>query len=103
MICKFTFAKLVDKCKTETAMMSSVCDFTMHPAYQEIIDLGYDVIPLLLRELALRPDHWFWALRTITNVDPVPHADRGDIKKMTKAWLQWGRDQGYEIPSVEKP
>lgn len=92
------FAGLASQWKAETAMMSSVCDFAMHPAYQRIIGLGHDAVPLLLRELALRPDHWFWALKVISNVDPVPPSDRGNVRKMTEAWLRWGREQGYEIP-----
>ena len=92
------FVELVDKWKAETAMTSSVSDFSMHPAYQRIIGLGREAVPLLLRELALRPDHWFWALKAITGVDPVPPSDRGNISKMTEAWLRWGREQGHEIP-----
>jgi len=32
-------------------------------AYQQIIDMGLAVIPLILRELEQRPNHWFAALR----------------------------------------
>ena len=35
----------------ETDHLSSMSDASRHPAYQEIIQLGPDVLPLLLRDL----------------------------------------------------
>jgi hypothetical protein len=67
----------------------------MHPAYQMIIGMGPEAVPLLLRELESNVDNWFWALRAITEEDPVPASARGDGEAMAKAWLDWGRDQGY--------
>src|SRR5438067_1756709 len=66
------------------------------PAFQEIISLGEAVVPLMLQDLKERPRHWVWALPRITGVDPVPAADRGNIGKMTEAWLRWGREHGYQ-------
>jgi len=59
-----------------------------HPAYQEIISLGEAVVPLLLREVAREPDHWFSALKAITGANPVSPSDRGHIDKMAAAWLE---------------
>jgi hypothetical protein len=69
---------------------------TSHPAYRQIASMGHRALPLILRELRREPDHWFWALKEITKVNPVPEADRGDIEKMAKHWLAWGRAQGYD-------
>jgi len=66
---------------------------TRHPAYQQIIALGPPVIPLILRELRERPDHWFWALNAITGEDPVGPED--DFDQAVEAWLRWGRERGY--------
>jgi hypothetical protein len=66
-----------------------------HPAFQEIISLGEAVVPLMLRDLEKRPRLWVWALGRITGADPVPVADRGNIAKMSEAWLRWGREHGY--------
>jgi hypothetical protein len=41
-------------------------DMVTHPAYQQIIGLGKEALPLLFGELRRAPDHWFWALRAIT-------------------------------------
>jgi hypothetical protein len=66
-----------------------------HPAFQEIIGLGAAVVPLMLRDLAERPRLWVWALPQITGANPVPPSDRGNIHKMTEAWLRWGKENGY--------
>ena len=89
------FARLAAQWRSETAMLSSVTEMAMHPAYQAIIGLGPEVVPLLIRDLAGQPSHWFWALKAITGIDPVAPADRGNVKKMIDAWLEWGTEQGY--------
>ena len=52
-----------------------------HPAYQEIIAMGSEVVPLLLRDLEQNGNHWFWALKVITGADPVPSEDRGKVEQ----------------------
>lgn len=89
------FHTLATRWYAETALLSSVSEMAMHPAYQEVIGLGRNAVPFLLRELQQQPRHWFWALRAITGEDPVPPDQRGKIREMTAAWLQWGREQGY--------
>jgi len=66
----------------------------MHPAYQQIIGMGQDALPLLIEELRREPDHWFWAMQAITGVNPVPPENRGNVAKMTQAWLAWAQQQG---------
>jgi hypothetical protein len=65
----------------------------MHQSYQEIIGLGAQVIPLILRDLAATADHWFWALRAITREDPTRPGD--SVDQAAQAWLRWGRENGY--------
>jgi hypothetical protein len=67
---------------------------TASPAYQQIIRMGHVVVPLILKELKERPDHWFVALSAITGADPIRAGDRGRLEKMTSAWLDWGRERG---------
>jgi hypothetical protein len=40
--------------------------------YQQIIGMGWSVVPLMLEELQREPDQGFWALEAITDVNPVP-------------------------------
>ena len=88
------FLRLRDQWKAECAHESSTQRMVMHSAYQRIVGMGKDALPFLLRELATNVDAWFWALRAITEADPVPEEARGNGTAMAQAWLQWARDQG---------
>src|SRR5947207_15496115 len=76
------FHDLVKLWKRERGPYSSSAQLAQHPAYQQIIDLGPDVVPLLLRELERQPDHWFRALHALTGADAVPVANRGKVREM---------------------
>ena len=88
------FLELAKQWRAETAPLSSLTDISMHPCYQQIIGLGPQAVPLLLMELEKEPEHWFWALKAITGIDPVHPEDRGRIERMTEAWLAWGKEEG---------
>lgn len=92
---KRTFNKLARKWKRETINVSSMQQMVLHPAYGEIIGLGGDAIPLILKELEKEPDFWFWALMSLTREDPVTEEIRGDLKAMREVWLDWGIGHGY--------
>jgi hypothetical protein len=89
------FQQLASVWRKEVAPLSSVTAMSQHPAYQEIIALGPDVVPILLRELEQRPDHWFVALHELTGAAPVPPEDRGKLDRMAAAWLRWAKEHGY--------
>jgi hypothetical protein len=88
------FHELVQWWHAEVGPVSSTTEMAMHPAYQQIIGLGPEAVPLILRELEKKPDHWFWALKAITSADPVDPTQRGRVEEMAKAWLKWGHGQG---------
>ncbi len=75
--------------------LSSTAMIAEHPAYREIIEMGRDAIPLILRDLAKSPLQWFWDLSSIAGETPVRPDDRGDVDAMTAAWLDWGRRNLY--------
>ncbi len=89
------FRGLVDVWRRECAVLSSTTQKAIHPAYQQIIGMGRDALPLILRELEETPDHWFWALKAISGEDPVPPEGVGKTPEMTESWLHWGRERGY--------
>lgn len=91
------FDALATQWRAETGDLSSTTKRILHPAYQQIIGLGPTAVPVLLRELEHRPDHWFHALRAITSADPVRPEQRGDLDAMAGAWVEWGRSQGYLV------
>jgi hypothetical protein len=90
------FRQLEATWMAEVGYSSSARVLSEHPAFREIVALGPAVVPLMLCDLAKRPRLWVWALPEITGVDPVPELDRGNIAKMSEAWLRWGRAPGYQ-------
>jgi hypothetical protein len=88
------FRELADEWRQETRFESSMSAITSHRAYRNIISLGDEVVPLLLRELRRRPEPWFAALRELTGADPVKPEHRGDTGAMADAWLRWGGGHG---------
>ena len=68
-----------------------------HPAYQQIIGMGWEVLPLILRDLKESNADWFWALTAITGANPISTEIAGNITRMTEAWLQWARAKGYDV------
>lgn len=89
------FMRLKKEWEDNTAHLSSVTESAKHPAYQQIIGMGPVAIPLILEEMRRKAGHWFWALKAITGEDPILPEQRGRIKQMTEAWLQWGKKHGY--------
>ena len=89
------FRRLAASWQKAVAHHSSTTVRNNHPAYREIIRLGPEVVPLLLRDLEENHTHWFSALRQITGADPIPQSAAGNIPKMAEAWLRWAKDNGY--------
>lgn len=89
------FKRLAQQWRREVMHLSSTTARVRHPAYEKIIQMGPDILGLLLRELAERGGHWFTALERITGEDPVNARDSGSVVKMAKAWIEWGRQKGY--------
>ncbi len=92
-----TFERLADEWEHDRPRGADIEQMTKHPAYQRIIAMGEPAVPWLLQRLAEKPDHWFVALNAITGARPVSPESRGRIKEMAQAWLNWGRQQGYDL------
>lgn len=56
------FNQLAERWKQETNGCSLVRSMAMHPAYLEIIRCGEKMIPFILKDLQVKPSHWFIAL-----------------------------------------
>lgn len=89
------FSDLFAEWKGATKVTSSLTEIVTHPAYQRIIGMGPSALPFIIRSLEREPDHWFWALRAITGDDPVQPEDRGRLRRMAAAWLEWAREHGW--------
>jgi hypothetical protein len=89
------FRRLAAAWHKAVAHHSSTTVRNSHPAYREIIGMGPDVVPLLLRDLEANHTHWFCALREITGIDPIPESAAGNIPQMVEAWVRWARENGF--------
>ncbi len=87
------FSNLAHRWHRETDHLSVISQKVLHPAYQQMIGLGPDAVPLILHELLVRPGHWSWALNAITGEDPVLD-DQGGFGAVRESWLNWGREHG---------
>ena len=89
------FRDLAARWKAAAGVTSSLTERFAHPAYKEIIATGEPALTCLFAEVEREPDWWFAALKSITGADPVAATSRGKLGEMTRAWLEWGRAQGY--------
>mgnify|MGYP001616955665 CR=1 FL=1 len=89
------FVELADQWHAETGHLSSTTQIAMHPAYQRIIGMGQEAVPLILNDLRAKGGHWYWALSAITDASPVPLSAAGNMRAVRDAWLDWGRQRGF--------
>ena len=88
------FACLAEKWREETGALSSPAKIAANESYQAIIDLGPDVLPLILQDLREHGGFWFPALRQLTGESPVPDEARGNVTLMREHWLAWAERRG---------
>ena len=81
-----------------TLYSSSLTEIIAHPSYQRIIGMGRDALPFILAALRREPDHWHWALFSITGANPVPPEASGNLEKTRDAWLNWAASSVYSKP-----
>jgi hypothetical protein len=76
----------------ETMFTSSSSEIFSNNAYRSIIGLGTEVIPLIIEDLKINDYHWFYALESLTGVNPIQKEHRGVIQLMKEDWLNWAED-----------
>lgn len=92
------FHRLASQWRQQRGAMSSIAEMCTCPAYLSIMAMGKEALPLIFAELRDEgddPDHWFVALHHITQADPVPDEDKGDMAKMSEAWREWSESDGW--------
>lgn len=87
---------LAELWREDTYDLSSYTAIVGHPAYQHIIKrFGTEAVAFILGELESGEFNWVWALREITRQDPVPEGDQAYIDRVARAWVEWGRENGF--------
>jgi hypothetical protein len=92
------FQRLAAQWKERSRYLSNTAQMAMLEPYQRIIGMGPVVVAMILEELRRESDHWFWALESITELNPVPPESAGKVRQMPEAWTTWGRQQGLLKP-----
>jgi hypothetical protein len=88
------FRDLVQRWRRDTRHVSSITERSTHFAYQRIIGMGGDALPLILHDLETTHDHWIWALNAIVPLEnPAQHTDV--FEEAVDAWITWGREHAY--------
>lgn len=76
------------------ARLLSIRGIVEHESYRNIIKMGWEAVPFIINDLEENgPHHWFWALETITKINPVPEDLEGDITMMTACWIEWAKEK----------
>ena len=68
-----------------------------HPAARRVLEMGKEAaVPMILRDLSYRPTWWFGVLQELTGADPVAADKKGLLDEAARAWIEWGRENGYK-------
>lgn len=83
------FSGLAATWQEETGGLSSTTRRYSHWAYQAILRLGRDAIPLILTEINERPDWWFEALYALAKPKVNPVRPGMTFEEAVNAWNMW--------------
>lgn len=85
------FNQLKDQWLENTKFSSNSNLIVSDPNYLEIISMGTEAIPFILKDWETSDNHWFVALRKITDVDLISIHSRnsGKIRKMKQDWITY--------------
>lgn len=90
------FEELKRKWVDETKFLSNPQLIYGNANYRGIIELGLAVVPYLLDDLSKNDNDWLFALREITNENPVKQNHYGFFDLMKKDWIDWEKKYNYE-------
>ncbi|MDR3000019.1 MAG: hypothetical protein LBU89_02045 [Fibromonadaceae bacterium] len=82
------FNELYEKWRKETRF-NSLIGSSSHNCYDEIVNLGMEVVPYIIEKLRKEPSLILMSLIRITGKNPVKDESKGIVKKMAEDWIQW--------------
>jgi hypothetical protein len=89
MVIRNTFQKYFQAWMEETQYLSSTQAMFGNKNYQEIINMGWDVVPVIIEQLRKKPEHLFKALKCITGLTPIKPNHAGYLYEMAADWIEW--------------
>lgn len=95
MIDENKFWELIRSWEYQTLHESSATRILCNASLNEVIQMGPEVIPLVLKAL---PENWFlaFALHKITGEWPVRDEYAGNGEKIIESWRKWANKRGYK-------
>jgi len=93
---KKLFNELYKEWREETRFDSFIGD-PYHKCYNNIVQLGYRVVPYIITKLKEDPSLIFTALTRITGENPIQEENRGIVKKMAGDWIDWWEKKNNAI------
>lgn len=89
------FNSIYEKWLHDTRFLSG--GFDKSPYYKQLVEMGPEIIPFLLREIPKERGFPDLVLRGIVGKDGpvIPEEQRGRMKYIFNAWLDWGKEKGY--------
>lgn len=82
-------AKTVDK---EMAVSSNCTDAYSIPEFLDVIEIGEEIIPVILEYIEDKHPCWLLALNDITHIHPDDKY-RGNIRQTIEWWKKWYKNQ----------
>ena len=89
------FRWLYEQWEEETGGLSSPRKLLENWAYRRVVEMGWEAVPIMLRELQSGRGYWYSALTEITGEDPTDESMRGRLWLIKEAWLDWGKRNKY--------
>jgi hypothetical protein len=90
------FFELAKQWKRETAYSSLANEKVTNQNYSTIIGMGITfkdkIIKLILQDLERYEEYWHYALKSITNENPVPKGRVNNLSIVRECWLNWGKE-----------
>jgi hypothetical protein len=89
------FNQLAKTWLMETGILSNTGLALENPAYKEILEMGEDVVPLILENLRFPGGHWFQALHILTGREcSLQKPAYYSYIHVREDWLNWGKQEG---------
>jgi hypothetical protein len=73
----------------ETGALSSTQEMFNNQYYQKIINMGWDAVPHIIKQLRIKPEHLFKALKEITGISMVKPGHAGHLYDMARDCIDW--------------
>jgi len=98
------YKALQDKLNFDTGHFSSVSRMVRHPAYKEIVELGKDVIPIILDEFdrylqtdeaEAFPGWWTFNVLDALSGAKLEGGRAGVLVDWVGLWVKWGEENGH--------